>query len=132
MRRVPLADHLPGHLCARLCATPANCRTGLHLSIVAKPLAILCATLTDLGAHSACAPMKIGATEHEVGARLANLSTVQKKADVPLLCMPATLTKAVRYRLHTDSVTLFAIPNTLGHLSAHLTTCHMMDHGLAS
>ena len=71
-----------GHAAAGVRAAAAELGAVAHLDIVAEPLARFSAAVADLGAQAAGGPMKLGAAQHVVGARSANLGTVEEQSDV--------------------------------------------------
>ena len=49
---------------ARIGAAVTLLGAGAHMRVVAEALAVLRATLADIGAHAACAAMHIRTTQH--------------------------------------------------------------------
>jgi hypothetical protein len=84
-----------GHPAARFGALAAHLSASLHRGIVSELLAVLGAALADLCTDLTGAPVQVGAAEHEVGARLADLRTVEEQPNVGSLDVPPTMPKTV-------------------------------------
>jgi hypothetical protein len=64
------------HFPAGLGAASAGCGALLHDRVVAKPLTVLSAALTDLSAHPASAGVQVGTAQHKICAGLADIGAV--------------------------------------------------------
>jgi hypothetical protein len=63
--------------------------------------------------------MQVGAAQHEVGARLANLGAVEQQPNVRRLGVPATHLQAMGDGLQTNAVTIQAILDALLPVRTH-------------
>jgi hypothetical protein len=107
-----------GHLCTRLRAVAARLHAFVH---VTDSLAIIRASATDLRAYAACEMMQIGATEHEIRTRLADLGTVHHQPEMLRFEMfPTGLQTMVHRRLVADVMTAQAEPDALFHFRIHV------------
>src|SRR4029079_16905 len=75
-----------------------------HLLVGADAFALLGAPLADLRAKPTGQLMYIRSSREDIGARRADVRTVEQERDVRRLGMPAATLKAVSHRLQADSV----------------------------
>ena len=81
-----------GHFPAGPCAAAADLGAGHHLFVVTELLAGRGAGQAYVGANAARIAVKVRVAEHKVGARLADLGTVEQQTNVPRVGMlPAHL-----------------------------------------
>lgn len=92
------------HLLAGVGAGPARLGAPAHLLVVPQGFAGLRAGHADLGAGAAGDSVVVGAADHEVRARLANLRAVEQEAEVLRACVFAPLLQAVLDRFEADLV----------------------------
>ena len=113
------------HLPARL-STPAAlfCAAGHRLVAVGQALAALGALFADLCAHPADASVPVGAPQHEVSARGADLRAIEQEGDVILRGMLATHAKTMDDGFDTDVVATCAVLDAFAHALVNL-----MRHG---
>jgi hypothetical protein len=83
-------DHA-GHFMARGCAFATYLGTRLHLQVIHEAVAGLCTAFADFSAHTAGLTMQRRQAEHEIGAGLANLCTIQQQTDMIRLGLLAAL-----------------------------------------
>jgi hypothetical protein len=75
----------------------------LHPWVIREPFTRICASLTYLGTNLAGVRMKFRATQHEVGAGLTYLSTIQHEANVSWVGVLTAHLEAVGYRFKQTS-----------------------------
>ena len=115
------ADQLgSSHSAAGFRTATAHLSTAPHLLVLAHAIAFLGTARTDLCTHSTRARVQIRATEHEVGARLADLGTIQEEPDVRGLGVLASELQAMRDGLHADLVAFGTVSDALLHVAAHV------------
>src|SRR5678809_1712810 len=90
-----------------------------QLLIAGVPSTGLLTGPAELGARTACDDVIRRTTQHEVGARLAQLGTIKQHADEVDLGVVATARDAMLKRQRADSVAVKAVSYT--HLRAHET-----------
>ena len=106
-----------GHALAGVGAAAADLRTGLHLGS-ADRLARLRAGAADFGARPAGDAVVLGTTDHEIGARPADLGAVEQGPDVVRIgVLPAHLQAPLRAR-EANALALGADFDTRLHLVA--------------
>jgi len=102
---------------AGLGAATASLHTLVH---VTDSLAIVSATLTNLGTNTTGQLVQTGATQHEVSACLANFSAVHHQPKMSWFDMLATHFETMVHRhLEAHRVTLLTITKALLHLFVH-------------
>src|SRR5947208_2412506 len=82
---------------ARRCTMPASVGTASHLLIVAQPVAVDCARVANIGTDATGVNMPSRATDHEVGTGSANLTAIEKKADMFSLRVRSAQRYAMRH-----------------------------------
>jgi hypothetical protein len=80
-----------GHFLARGCAFAAYLDTRLHLQVIHEAVAGLCTAFANFSAHTAGPTMQRRQADHEIGAGLADLCTIQQQTDVIRIGLLAAL-----------------------------------------
>jgi hypothetical protein len=118
-----------GHPTTRLSTATTPVGTGFHLLVASvDAFTVLSTALTDFRTHPAYPRVQVGTAKHEVGARLANLGTIEQQANVaPFRMLPAHL-QAVRRCFDAYTMAISAVLNALLHLGAHVLHTRLVAH----
>jgi hypothetical protein len=106
----------------------AGLGTALHRRIITKAGAVVGTARTRFGTYSADLGMEFGSPEHKVGARCADLRTIEQAADVAGLGVVPALLEAVIGGSDTHTVAVQAMLNTLFHRGLIVMTLHRASH----
>src|SRR5688572_17862593 len=109
-----------GHVVTGISATLAGVSTEAHLVVIGETVADGFALFADLGADGAGIGMKVGGAEHEVGAGLAHLSTIEEEPNVRCFTHLSAAGEAMGDGEHADAMAVAAILNAL----LKLVGCH--------
>ena len=108
------------HALARLLTPSALVGALPHRLVVSgHALAVLGARAADLRAHPADPGMHVRATEHEIGAGVADISTIQQEPDVRRLGMSATEFETMIRGGETGRMTLETLVDAFLHLAGY-------------